>query len=78
MATKAIVESKTISLYMCRGNRLHILNCKKTPTKGGSTSKFMEIMLSVELRCKITCHLILFGLSSKSGNFCLGASFPIG
>ena len=40
MATKATVESKTISLYMCRGNRLHILNCKKTTTKGGSTSLF--------------------------------------
>ena len=29
------MESKTISLYMCRGNRIHILNCKKTTTKGG-------------------------------------------
>ena len=32
---KTIVESKTIVLYMCRGNRIHILNCKKTTTKGG-------------------------------------------
>ena len=35
---KTIVESKTMSLYMCRGNHLHILNCKKTTTKGDSTS----------------------------------------
>ena len=38
MATKATVESRIISLYMCRGNHIHILNCKKTTTKGGSTS----------------------------------------
>ena len=37
---KTIVESKTISLYMCRGNRILILNCKKTTTKGSSTSIF--------------------------------------
>ena len=40
MATKVTVESRTISLYMCRGNHIHILNCKKTTTKGGSTSIF--------------------------------------
>ena len=28
-------ESKTISFYMCRGNRLHSLKCKRTTTKGG-------------------------------------------
>ena len=32
------MESKTIFLYMCRGNRIHILNCRKPATKGGSTS----------------------------------------
>ena len=32
---KTTVESKMISLYMCRGNHIHILNCKKTTTKGG-------------------------------------------
>ena len=40
MATKATVESRIISLYMCRGNHIHILNCKKTTTKGGSTLVF--------------------------------------
>ena len=34
---KTTVENKTISLYMCRGNHIHMLNCKKTTTKGGST-----------------------------------------
>ena len=38
MATKATVESRTISLYMCRGNHIHILNCKKTTTKGGTST----------------------------------------
>ena len=37
---KTTVESKTISLYMCRGNHIHMLNCKKTTTKGGSTLIF--------------------------------------
>ena len=37
---KTIVKSMTISLYMCHGNHIHILNCKKTTTKGGSTSIF--------------------------------------
>ena len=27
MAMKTTMESKTISLYICRGNRIHILNC---------------------------------------------------
>ena len=37
---KTTVESKTISLYRCRGNHIHMLNCKKTTTKGGSTLIF--------------------------------------
>ena len=38
----------------------------------------MEILLKVEWRCKITWHLILFGLSLKSDNLCLGVTFSVG
>ena len=38
MAMKTTMEIMTISLYMCGENHIDILICKKTTTKGGSTS----------------------------------------
>ena len=64
MATKTTMESKTMSLYKCCGKHIHILNCKKTTTKGGSTSIFKANCFA--LISTILCILFWFPLKWHS------------
>ena len=57
---KTRMESKTKSLYMWRGNRIHILNCKTTTTKRGiicycpGFHHFEHIVLvSIKIACTV-------------------------